>query len=141
MAVIFAGYAPDLDSLLSANPGLKSRISTKMDFEDFSADDAAKLLTLQLEKKALKLDGNGGFVLDGIRALIDAPHWSNGRDVDTLGKKIYQEAAKAKSSLVTDEIFQFALETCLMNKRGAAGRARPSPILHPRIQSAPNQAG
>ena len=37
MAVIFAGYEQDMDELFEVNPGLKSRVSKTLRFDDFSS--------------------------------------------------------------------------------------------------------
>ena len=43
LVVILAGYPGDMNTLLSRNPGLKSRVSVVSDFPDFDAAAAAEL--------------------------------------------------------------------------------------------------
>ena len=74
------------------------RISTTLKFDDFSVDDSSTLLHLRLKEKSLELTEEAESRL--IPLLEDyhkAPHWSNGRDVETLAKTIYREQAKATS--------------------------------------------
>jgi hypothetical protein len=51
MVVILAGYEAQIEELMAVNPGLKSRFSQRLHFPDFSAEDAATLLRMQLRKE------------------------------------------------------------------------------------------
>jgi hypothetical protein len=50
MVVVLAGYQQQIEDLLAVNPGLKSRFSERLVFPDFDAEDAVKLLKMQLDK-------------------------------------------------------------------------------------------
>ena len=98
MAVIFAGYERDMNELFEVNPGLKSRVSTTLKFDDFSVDDSSTLLHLRLKEKSLELTEEAeSRLMPLLEDYQKAPHWSNGRDVETLAKTIYREQAKATS--------------------------------------------
>lgn len=45
LIVILAGYEADIDTMLQANQGLRSRFSEKVQFPDMTAAAAAELLT------------------------------------------------------------------------------------------------
>ena len=95
MAVIFAGYEQDMDELFEVNPGLKSRVSKTLRFDDFSVEDSITLLQIRLKEKSLILMEEAKSRLKSLlKDFQAAPHWSNGRDVETLAKCIYQEQAK-----------------------------------------------
>ena len=125
MAVIFAGYEKDMAELFEANQGLKSRISRTLNFDDFSVEDSSTLLNLRLKQKSLSLTTEA---LSNLTPLLEkfqaAPHWSNGRDVETLAKTIYQEQAKFSSgkedeslcSQVTLEVLEAAVLLCISMK-------------------------
>jgi hypothetical protein len=51
MVVILAGYEEDMEQMLQTNPGLKSRFSERLHFEDLTAPQTAHLLTCQLQRK------------------------------------------------------------------------------------------
>lgn len=91
MVFILAGYESDIDQLMGVNPGLKSRMSERLRFQDFSAQDACSLLALRLQQKGLALDTAAQAGLPPrMQQLIDAPNWSNGRDVETWAKRIFR---------------------------------------------------
>ncbi|GFH21452.1 NFX1-type zinc finger-containing protein 1, partial [Haematococcus lacustris] len=92
MVVILAGYEAEIDQLLTANPGLKSRFSERLHFPDFSCKDACSLLRKQIETKhGLELDPKALASLPGLmQQLIAAPGWSNGRDVGTWADRVFR---------------------------------------------------
>lgn len=125
MAVIFAGYENEMDELFEANPGLKSRVSRNLKFNDFSIDDSSQLLHLRLKEKSLVLTEEAQSQLKHLlKDYHNAPHWSNGRDVETLAKTIYQEQAKQTTenddenscSQITSIVLEKAIMSCISMK-------------------------
>lgn len=55
IAVILAGYTDRMDAFLSSNPGLSSRFSRKILFEDYSPEDLFSIYRMQLEKYDYRL--------------------------------------------------------------------------------------
>ena len=96
MAVIVAGYEEDMTMLFQVNQGLKSRIQTTVKFEQFTAEDSERYLKLKLREKRLQIcaEHDAGQLLMECQKLVMAPHWSNGRDIDTLATDIYQKHAQ-----------------------------------------------
>ncbi|WIA14243.1 hypothetical protein OEZ85_002779 [Tetradesmus obliquus] len=93
MVVVLAGYEQQIEELLAVNPGLKSRFSERLVFPDFSVADAVQLLLLSLTGKqyGLQLAPEALHQLPGLmQQLMDAPGWSNGRDVGTWAKRIFR---------------------------------------------------
>jgi len=93
MVVILAGYEAQMEQLLAVNPGLRSRFSEKMFFPDFSIEDACNLLVKAIDKEhSLRLDKEAQEQLPLLMAqLVQAPGWSNGRDVDNWRKSIFRK--------------------------------------------------
>ncbi|WP_408911457.1 AAA family ATPase [Corynebacterium gottingense] len=56
IVIIFAGYTDKMQDFLSMNPGLKSRIPNRFDFEDYSADELAQIGAASLAKKGYTFD-------------------------------------------------------------------------------------
>lgn len=101
--VVLAGYEEEMKDLLRMNPGLASRISHTLHFEDFTADelmailfsfverdglaleDAARTLCLDYFGKARKrpLFGNGRFVREFYDRLLET-HARNARDASDI---------------------------------------------------------
>ena len=96
MAVIIAGYEEDMAMLFQVNPGLKSRIQTTVKFEQLNATDSEIYLRKKLQQKEIQVSPQleDGRLRELCEKLVVAPHWSNGRDVDTLATNIYQKHAQ-----------------------------------------------
>eukprot|EP00884_Botryococcus_braunii_P010986 jgi/Botrbrau1/1988/Bobra.0052s0030.1 len=99
MVVILAGYEKEIEAMLNVNPGLKSRVSQKIHFPDFSVDDACKLLRILLKEDDLALSADAAKALESqMSQLMAAPGWANGRDVVTWEKRIYRAVAERLQS-------------------------------------------
>jgi hypothetical protein len=95
MVVIMAGYEREIEDMLAVNPGLKSRVTEKLHFPDFTSADACKLFNILLKKEDLSLTPETEEALPGMmERLISAPGWSNGRDVTTWSKRVYRQVAQ-----------------------------------------------
>eukprot|EP00884_Botryococcus_braunii_P010997 jgi/Botrbrau1/1989/Bobra.0052s0031.1 len=113
LVVIFAGYEAEIEAMLDVNPGLKSRVSQKLHFPDFSVDDACKLLRILLKDDDLSLSADAAKALESQMSILKAaPGWANGRDVVTWEKRIYRAVAERLQSAAqqnppddTDDVF------------------------------------
>lgn len=54
--IIFAGYTDNMEKFLETNPGLRSRIPNKFDFEDYSVEEMVQIGLLSLRKQQYKVD-------------------------------------------------------------------------------------
>lgn len=54
--MILAGYPKQMDEFVTANPGLKRRITYEMTFPDYSNDDLARILFTQVARRGFKVD-------------------------------------------------------------------------------------
>lgn len=56
VVVIFAGYPREIDALLSANPGLRSRVTANIAFPDYSVDELLRIAVSMAKKHQVHLD-------------------------------------------------------------------------------------
>lgn len=97
MVVILAGYGDEMEKLLQTNPGLRSRFPTHIEFKNMKGEHCLQHLSQTLAKMGIKVQ----------QSLMDGPHnasrenilatfmqlgltkgWANGRDVETLAKRL-----------------------------------------------------
>ena len=103
LVVIAAGYSDEMDYFINhTNPGLPSRFSTTIDFEDYSADELAKIFRLIALKSDYEpseecLDAVLGHY-EGV--LSDPPKgFANARDARNLFEKAVVNQAKRLSAV------------------------------------------
>ena len=121
LVVILAGYEKDIDDMIKCNQGLKSRFSEKILFQDFSLTATEELLCLKLNEMGLELTSKTKAALPNILLdLINAPKFANGRDIDTLSKRIYRKFAKmakdSSSTYVDIDLISSTLNEFLLTK-------------------------
>lgn len=75
LVVIFAGYKEEMQSFINVNPGMKSRITNRIVFEDYSVDELYEIFKLNANESKFNLSNN----------------------VETLLKSIFKEKLKDKS--------------------------------------------
>jgi AAA+ superfamily predicted ATPase len=66
--VILAGYSNEMDEFLLHNPGMSSRISNEILFEDYSTEEMAEIFSYMVKERGMVLDRNTS---DALRQLID----------------------------------------------------------------------
>jgi len=104
LLVLLAGYDTDMDEMLKVNPGLKSRFTERLIFDDLSVEATRDLIILKLQKKKIPLtaqDAESDELLSLARKLAESKDFANGRDVDTVSDRTYAELAKRSSSRTT----------------------------------------
>ncbi|KAH6693975.1 P-loop containing nucleoside triphosphate hydrolase protein [Plectosphaerella plurivora] len=105
LVIVLAGYTKDMDMLLSANPGLRSRFPEHILFPLLSVEACKELLEKELRREGMFIEDHMGGGSCGVvrefRRLSRTPGWANGRDVETLGRAIvnavFAEVGKASS--------------------------------------------
>ena len=95
--VILAGYPDKMEELLSRNPGLRSRISFHVNFDDYSSDDLISILHLMAgERKRILAEG----VDERVRAIIEKEignrDFGNGRFV----RNLFEQALMRQASRI-----------------------------------------
>ena len=111
LVIILAGYDHQMNELLAVNPGLSSRFSEEIIFQNMSSEQCLELLDKELRKNQIivpELSSKTSttyvemqYVIDQMSAL---PSWGNGRDVKTLGKRLTQKAFANMASGGTSEL-------------------------------------
>jgi hypothetical protein len=117
LAVILAGYESDMDDLLKANQGLRSRFSERIKFKDMTEDTIAKTLIAKLKEKERELDKQARDALPSLAVKLKAtPDFGNGRDVENWCRMIVQQCALNSSDKATVADLQKGLEQLLRTK-------------------------
>ena len=121
--VIFAGYPDEMESFLSRNPGLSSRIPFIINFSDYSVEEMVKISELEAKNKGFRI---GTEAYEKVAAICsEAAHRSdmgNGRFCRNLiesailgyALRIYgnEDSIKGKNCILESEDFML-LETLL----------------------------
>ncbi|KAJ3067513.1 M-phase phosphoprotein 8 [Podochytrium sp. JEL0797] len=87
--IIIAGYSSDIDGMLDANVGLKSRFTRFFHFEDWNPRDCLQFFEDRAEANNYAIDEDvAEQFLEGMNTLIGLPGWGNGRDVTKLWESV-----------------------------------------------------
>lgn len=108
--VIFAGYEHEMRDFLELNPGISSRIGYTFHFEDYSADELARMYSLKLRDAGFNI---GDDVVMRVKTVCE--HYSrrrnfgNGRFVDTLVqqtliRRASREGAESIRNIEPDDV-------------------------------------
>uniref|UniRef100_A0A7S4G5Q8 AAA+ ATPase domain-containing protein n=1 Tax=Eutreptiella gymnastica TaxID=73025 RepID=A0A7S4G5Q8_9EUGL len=97
LVVVAAGYRRDIDDMLRANSGLKSRFSHTLEFPDWGPEDCVRFFKRTARAKSLGLDEAACAALErGFAELVLLDGWGNARDVI----KVWQATTRARASRV-----------------------------------------
>lgn len=69
MVVVLAGYTQDMEELLSANPGLRSRVLSTVHFDDYDTDDLARIAVAIARSRQFELDDGA---VEALKRALDA---------------------------------------------------------------------
>ncbi len=97
LAVIAAGYAPQMRRFIEANPGLKSRFTRTIHFDDYTAEDLIEIYRQTAEKSQIKLtDGAIEALTDAVVEMVRTKdeNFGNARDVRTLFERTMERQAQ-----------------------------------------------
>lgn len=90
--IIFAGYTNDMEKFLETNPGLRSRIPNKFDFEDYTVDEMVQIGLFSLKKQQYHVNPSSYADLLKNNLSKDNDN-SNGRWVRNLNDRIIKKQA------------------------------------------------
>jgi AAA+ superfamily predicted ATPase len=103
--VIMAGYTEEMKSMLSINPGLKSRIQFFIDFPNYSAQELLQIFDRTLQKNSYSLSLEAKTKILGIfDDSLTEPNFSNGRFARNLCEQLMLiQCERAEDNIITLE--------------------------------------
>ena len=97
LVVVVAGYRKDIDDMLRADSGLKSRFSHTLEFPNWGPEDCVCFFKRTARAKSLGLDEAACAALErGFAELVLLDGWGNARDV----VKVWQAAMRPRANRV-----------------------------------------
>ncbi|MEM9412298.1 MAG: AAA family ATPase, partial [Planctomycetota bacterium] len=96
LIVILAGYPDEMTRLLESNPGLSSRFAHRIDFEDYTPEELARIWLLISKKNQYKMDSRSTVkLLVGLQWIYERrdKHFGNGRLVRNTFEKAIRHLA------------------------------------------------
>ncbi|KAK0705676.1 P-loop containing nucleoside triphosphate hydrolase protein [Lasiosphaeris hirsuta] len=154
LIIILAGYTDDINRLMTVNAGLTSRFPAVVDFHALSSEDCIALLLQQLQRQRGILRSKNKELgiscletpTDPFRAHVDLEfknliaqdNWASARDVQAIGKGIFNKLLLCKDDLdrgqltLSEEIVKEELQVLLKERASrseAAARADPRRAL------------
>ncbi|CAJ2510869.1 Uu.00g064940.m01.CDS01 [Anthostomella pinea] len=120
LIIILAGYEKDINRLMSINEGLTSRFPEVVNFRGLSPPECFTLLTKQFASRRPKLELKGiSLDLTAVESpsldfaqqvarlfsgLSKQSSWASARDVQTLGKAIFNDMLKDRAALTSKKL-------------------------------------
>lgn len=115
IVIIFAGYTKEMSIFLDMNSGLRSRIPTTFNFEDYTPDEIVEIGLLGLESSGYKV--NKQMYASVVNQLyVDSADKSNGRWVRNLNEKLIMHMATRISTEGASDINEILEEDIKMLK-------------------------
>ena len=121
LVVVLAGYRDEMEQLIDANPGLRSRLPTIIDFRSYSAAELQDILIGMFRREGLVLDPDAEERVAGLCALVrsgsDDRSFGNAREArnildDTVAAQALRLEARLDAGEVLDEAALARIEAC-----------------------------
>ncbi|MBE6125212.1 MAG: AAA family ATPase [Erysipelotrichaceae bacterium] len=88
LAVILAGYTEDMQKFLDSNPGLRSRLSRVIEFEDYTVEEMVRIFQMDMKKRGYNLAASKEKLTDLISRKSLARDFGNARGVRNLCDRV-----------------------------------------------------
>ena len=108
LCVILAGYPEEMERLISANSGFKSRIQFFIDFPDYNVEELYEIFLEQLKEQFLKLEKGCKEIVTKYfenEVKLKKENFGNGRLVRNLVEKIKFEQAVRIKEKDSDDLY------------------------------------
>ena len=104
---IFAGYTNEMKNFISMNPGIQSRVSTYLEFKDYSLEELTNIFINKVEKSKLKITDEA---LEKVKQIIEKTKHSdekfgNARFIMQLFNKILLVHSLNVENTASDDIY------------------------------------
>ena len=128
LLVILAGYAQEINKLVSINPGLSSRFPEEINFKNMTPVQCVEILERTIRKQNIQtpaLTDPDSQIHDKMVTLIEdfsaLPSWGNARDMKTLANKVvgfvFKTCASSPNTLAVSEDDVFHLTKAMLRER------------------------
>lgn len=104
IVVILAGYAEQINHLISVNPGLSSRFPEEITFKNLSPKSCLQLLESTVRQQKIEMPNLGNSqtklhveMMNLLEQLASLPSWGNARDIISLGNSVAGSILSAES--------------------------------------------
>ena len=126
--VIFAGYKDEMKTMLSANPGLESRIQFTLDFPDYTREELGEIAVTFLKKKKYEIDDSAlNLLLDVTEYYRNRPNFANARTVRNIldqvimNQNLRTEDSEGDSLIIKDDVEDYLMDEGIdLSKNGGS---------------------
>ncbi|MFE1241989.1 right-handed parallel beta-helix repeat-containing protein [Streptomyces tendae] len=99
VVVIAAGYPQDMERLIGSNPGLASRFTRTLRFDDYSSQDLVRIVEHQAARHEYRIgDDTAAALLDHFGSLARTERFGNGR----TARQVFQQMTERHAMRVAD---------------------------------------
>ena len=127
LVVIVAGYPEQMRQFVESNPGLPSRFTKTIPFDDYAADELTAILHAMAAQEGLRLAGDGDRIIKPFfEAARNRPDFGNARTARTLLERAREaQSARIGPAMATGAAVDLAQITAAdLEAAIGAGRAR-----------------
>ena len=130
--VILAGYRENMESMLSSNPGMKSRIQFQLDFPDYSREELGEIAESFLQKKKYEIDDNAlQLILDISEYYRNRPNFANARTIRNILDQVImnqnlrtEDAAQLDSRIIKCDVEDYIADENIDLRDTSGGKRR-----------------
>ena len=115
--VILAGYKDEMKTMLSANPGLESRIQFTLDFPDYTREELGEIAVAFLKKKKYEIDEPAlNRLLNVTEYYRNRPNFANARTVRNIldqvimNQNLRTEDTDGDNLIVVDDVEDYLMD-------------------------------